>query len=77
MTGHAFLNVYKNGVSYALLGCNYSSASVNGVSGSVLISLAAADYIDVRVHQVSGGAEALSSVAADNNISITRVLSDI
>jgi hypothetical protein len=43
--------------------------------GATDINLAVGDYVDVRVTQSSGGAVVLSSTAAENNISIHRLVS--
>ncbi len=76
-TGFMYLNLYRNGVNTSLLGAQYVSANVNGVSGSALIQLNDGDYIDVRAHQITGGAVSTSAIGADNHINILRLGTDL
>lgn len=78
-TGEAAgLMLYKNGAQHRFLDRkdNINSGGVSvfvQLSGDVLVSLAAGDYIDVRTIQLSGGALALFNDTAYNYIAINRV----
>lgn len=73
-----YLNVFKNGVNYALLGYQKEAAgALEGINGSCLVSLVPTDYIDIRIIQISGGAVSLSVVNADNHVNIIRMVTDL
>jgi hypothetical protein len=70
-TGYRELRLFKNGSIHRYLGQLAGHASVGILSGSTIINLAAADTIDIRTYQNSGGALALSTVAGLNFVTIT------
>jgi hypothetical protein len=71
------LTVFKNGSLARTLYKVVTGASTPQLMmvGATDINLAVGDYVDVRVTQSSGGAVVLSSTAAENNISIHRLVS--
>lgn len=75
-TGAILLQLYKNGslartLFKVVTGANTPQMMMHGAT---TIFLAAADYLDVRVTQSSGAPVVLSSTAAENSISIHRVV---
>jgi len=75
-TGAITLQLFKNGSLWRTLfkvvtGTNTPQTMM---TGSTNINLAAADYVDVRVTQSSGSPVVLSSTAAENAISIHRII---
>lgn len=76
-TGAITLQLYKNGslartLFKVVTGANTPQMMMHGATD---ISLAAADYLDIRVTQSSGAPVVLSSTAAENAISIHRLIS--
>lgn len=76
-TGTMFLQVFKNGsvvrtIAKVVTGTNTPQQMLHGAT---TLSLAAGDFIDVRVAQASGGAVVLTSAALENWVSIHRVVS--
>lgn len=73
------LSLNKNGspdTKLATMAVQAGTQSVS-LSGSTLISLAAGDYIDVRVLQTSGGSRSLVPDAKYNHIDIVRLVTDL
>lgn len=72
------LELYKNGSLLALLDIIFmqsdgTSSFGVGITGSTIVSLAAADYIDVRATQNSGSAINIASAGTQSFISIARM----
>ena len=72
----AQLYLYKNGAAYSvLLRKTQESATTlyNMLHGSGVVSLAAGDYIDIRVSHNSGAALALHTDGLNNHVAISRI----
>jgi hypothetical protein len=74
----AALMIYKNGAQFRILDRFDSMASATAaqylhLGGGALIDLAAGEYLDIRVLQVSGGALPLIAAAVYNYVSIHRI----
>lgn len=70
------LYVYKNGAAVRRLQL-VSAATNQTCGGTVLLSLAAGDYIDIRFRQGTGGTRSLTTSSVDNWVSILRVVADV
>ena len=70
------IELYKNGSLLCLLEetfIQYAGTFQVGITGSTVVSLAAADYIDVRATQNSGSAINIGSTGTQSFISIARM----
>lgn len=72
-SGTTSLQLFKNGSAVRTLWRSAGAIpSTTMLSGHTLIDLAAADFIDVRLSQASGGSVSLTASALENYISIHR-----
>lgn len=73
---HAEAFVYKGGVAYTCLARTTAESATTlyrELNGSADVYLSAAEYIDIRVFQGSGGAIALANDGLYNHVSISRI----
>ena len=82
VAGVAYTSLFKNNVKYSLLSyCEVAGISDTAyMAGSDIISLAAADYITVKVFHSQNSGSATRDVNAnayDNHISIVRLVTDL
>jgi len=69
------LHVYVNGSERARLSVGAGNNSVDfSVGGAALVYLDAADTLDIRARQASGGARTLTASGADNYAGIAQVM---
>lgn len=75
VASNLILSVFKNGADHARLHrFGGTPGAANGVGGAQIVSLAAGDFIDVRLYQDQGAARTLESgFAPANRVSICRL----
>lgn len=73
------LRVFKNGSLDTVLDVVASAGGTQSaaMNGSTLMSLAAGDYIDIRIIQITGGSVNTIANAAYNHVEILRLVTDL
>lgn len=70
------IGVFKNGAEAGRLVESEVETEKLGGGGSILLSLAAGDTVDIRVFQNSGGAKNIGGDVNNTNVSIIRLVTD-
>lgn len=70
------LRLHKNGIVAKLLAAKEDESATNhrvSLSGTSAVTLAAGDYVDIRINQSSGGSLALITTSQNNHVAIARL----